>query len=96
MHGDIKGANILVDSQSRACLAVLGMSRLTDAQILTWTSIQSTVAPWGTLMWQAPELLSAQFYNQEHIPPPTTFSDVYAFGCLAYEASDATPYKPLP
>ncbi|RXW24304.1 hypothetical protein EST38_g1569 [Candolleomyces aberdarensis] len=85
VHGGIKGANVLVDSQGRACIADLGLSRLTDAQILTWTSIQSTIAPWGTLLWQAPELLSAQLQAQEHIPPPTTFSDIYAFGCLAYE-----------
>ncbi|RXW24276.1 hypothetical protein EST38_g1558 [Candolleomyces aberdarensis] len=85
VHGDIKGANVLVDSQGIACLADLGLSRLTDTQILTWTSIQSTTAPWGTLLWQAPELLSAQLQPQEHIPPPTTFSDIYAFGCLAYE-----------
>ncbi|KAJ2922872.1 hypothetical protein H1R20_g14227, partial [Candolleomyces eurysporus] len=85
VHGDIKGANVLVDAQGRACLADLGLSRLRDAQILTWTSIQSTIAPWGTLHWQAPELLSAQLQDQEHIPPPTTFSDMYAFGCLAYE-----------
>ncbi|RXW18016.1 hypothetical protein EST38_g7838 [Candolleomyces aberdarensis] len=85
VHGDVKGANILVDSQGRACIADLGLSRLTDAHILTWTSIQSTLAPWGTLHWQAPELLSAQLQDQERIPPPTAFSDMYAFGCLAYE-----------
>ncbi|RXW17088.1 hypothetical protein EST38_g8758 [Candolleomyces aberdarensis] len=85
VHGDIKGANILVDSQGRACLADLGLLRLTDTQILTWTSIQSTIAPWGTLLWQAPELLSAQLQDQERLPPPTAFSDMYAFGCLAYE-----------
>ncbi|KAJ2925785.1 hypothetical protein H1R20_g11314, partial [Candolleomyces eurysporus] len=85
VHGDLKGANVLVDSQGRACLADLGLSRLTDAQILTWTSIQTTSPPWGTLPWQAPELLSAQLQYSEHFPTPTTSSDVYAFGCLAYE-----------
>ncbi|KAJ2922871.1 hypothetical protein H1R20_g14226, partial [Candolleomyces eurysporus] len=83
VHGDIKGANVLVDSQGRACLADLGLSRLTDPQILTWSSIQSIVLSLGTLLWQAPELLSAQL--QEHFTSPTTSSDVYAIGCLAYE-----------
>ena len=87
VHGDIKGANVLVDSQGRACLADLGLSRLIDTQIDTWTSIQSTIAPWGTLLWQAPELLKAQLEDQEHLPAPTTFSDIYAFGCLAYEVT---------
>ncbi|RXW24296.1 hypothetical protein EST38_g1563 [Candolleomyces aberdarensis] len=85
VHGDIKGANVLVGSQGRACLADLGLSRLIDAQILTWTSILSTIAPWGTLLWQAPELLSAQLQDQENFPPPTTSTDIYALGCLAYE-----------
>ncbi|RXW24302.1 hypothetical protein EST38_g1565 [Candolleomyces aberdarensis] len=94
VHGDIKGANVLVDSEGRACLADLGLSRLTDAEILTWTSIQSTIPPWGSLLWLAPELMSAQLQYQEHFPSPTTYSDIYAFGCLAYEESCTTTYLP--
>ncbi|KAJ2914079.1 hypothetical protein MD484_g6347, partial [Candolleomyces efflorescens] len=85
VHGDIKGANVLVNPQGRACLADLGLSRLSDAQVLTWTSVQSTIASCGTLLWQAPELLSAQLEDQARIPSPTMFSDIYALGCLAYE-----------
>ncbi|TEB22928.1 kinase-like protein, partial [Coprinellus micaceus] len=37
VHGDIKGANILVNASGRACIADLGFSRLTEAAVITWT-----------------------------------------------------------
>ncbi|TEB30392.1 kinase-like protein, partial [Coprinellus micaceus] len=82
IHADIKGANVLVSSGGRACLADLGFARLTEAAVLTWTSIQSTVCL-GTVPWQAPELLQVQRSGGYVVP--TAASDVYALGCLAYE-----------
>jgi serine/threonine protein kinase len=97
VHGDIKGENVLVDSQGRACIADLGLSRLTsDAQISqidTWMPIDPTDVTdvtYGSLLWRAPELLSEQFRDLGRIPSPTTFSDIYALGCLAYEVGHAT------
>ncbi|KAJ3538466.1 hypothetical protein NMY22_g5150 [Coprinellus aureogranulatus] len=82
VHGDLKGANILVDSSGRACISDLGFSRLTAAAALTWTTIQS-VASIGTVPWQAPELLEAHLLGRPFLP--TSLADVYSLGCINYE-----------
>jgi serine/threonine protein kinase len=83
VHGDIKGANILVQSSGRACVADLGFSRIRNATtMLTWTTIQS-VASVGTLPWQAPEVLQAQCSSVPFTPTPA--GDMYSLGCLVYE-----------
>jgi serine/threonine protein kinase len=82
VHGDIKGANILVNASGRACIADLGFSRLTEAAVITWTSIQS-VYLLGTYAWQAPEQLKA--YSVGNTQPPTRAADIYSIGCLCYE-----------
>jgi serine/threonine protein kinase len=82
IHGDLKGANILVNDSGRACIADLGFSRLTTTAVLTWATIQSSPSL-GTVPWQAPELL--ENYLLDKLIVPTTASDVYALGCLCYE-----------
>ena len=82
VHGDIKGANVLVNSSGRACIADLGFSRLTEAAALTWTSIQSTPSL-GTYPWQAPERL--QTYSVGKPQAPTRAADIYSIGCFCYE-----------
>lgn len=82
VHGDLKGANVLINSLGRACIADLGFSRLTAAAALTWTSIRS-VASVATVPWQAPELLEAYFLSSSFMP--TAAADVYSLGCIAYE-----------
>ena len=82
IHGDLKGANILVSASGRACIADLGISRLTAAAVLTWATIQSAPSL-GTVPWQAPELLENCTLGKLIVT--TTASDVYALGCLCYE-----------
>ncbi|KAF9443790.1 kinase-like protein, partial [Macrolepiota fuliginosa MF-IS2] len=66
VHGDIKAANILV-SDYQARLTDFGVARM-----LNKTGYTTTVG--GTCRWMAPELLD------DHQPPPTLASDVWAFG----------------
>ncbi|KAG6864765.1 hypothetical protein C0991_007291, partial [Blastosporella zonata] len=82
VHGDLKGANILVDGCGRARLADFGLSAVTDSEILHWTANSSAGSRGGSVRWQAPELFD--FENDEVIHN-TTASDVYAFSCVAYE-----------
>ncbi|KAF8991733.1 kinase-like domain-containing protein [Cyathus striatus] len=80
VHGDLKGANILVTSSGRPCLGDFGLSSMMDSEALKWTSLQSTKTTGGTTRWQAPELFDPLV---DHALP-TKESDVYAFGCVCY------------
>lgn len=89
VHGDIKAGNVLVDETGRALLADLGLSRLSDGDLLAWAAIQTTSPSIGTLRWLAPELLKVQ-----QPIAPTTSSDIYALGCFTYEVSSAASCPP--
>ncbi|KAJ3538140.1 hypothetical protein NMY22_g5296 [Coprinellus aureogranulatus] len=92
IHGDIKGANVLVDSSGHACVSDLGFSRLISPDVLTWTSVRS-VATVATVPWQAPELLRCLLEESaggsenrgKKTVKPTKKADVYSIGCFAYE-----------
>ncbi|KAJ3516153.1 hypothetical protein NMY22_g14279 [Coprinellus aureogranulatus] len=78
VHGDLKGANILVSASGRACLADFGLSALSDPDLLSWTSIRTATAySTGTARWQAPELLIP---IEDVAAKATANSDVYSYG----------------
>ncbi|KAG6899285.1 hypothetical protein C0993_011612 [Termitomyces sp. T159_Od127] len=78
VHGDVKGINTLVDRCGRACLADFGLSSVSDANILAWTTLTSDAATsGGSARWQAPELFKDQ--------PKNYASDIYAWSCVCYE-----------
>ncbi|KAI6116494.1 kinase-like domain-containing protein [Pisolithus sp. B1] len=73
VHGDLKGSNVLVSNDRRALLTDFGLSILGDS-----TSTITIEASRGiSLRWTAPELLD-DF-------PPSTASDVWAFGMTVLE-----------
>ncbi|KAJ7814160.1 kinase-like domain-containing protein [Mycena olivaceomarginata] len=77
VHGDLRGANILVDEDGRARLADFGLAVFIDSETTGKSSTRS-----GTTRWMAPELLCP--------PPGTSFrrtfaSDMWAFGCVICE-----------
>ncbi|KAJ7088466.1 kinase-like domain-containing protein [Mycena belliarum] len=79
VHGDMKGANILVDLHGCAHIADLGSARIVSLQ-----GHDSQTVPWGkrplasgTYRWMAPELLV------DNAPGLSTFeSDIFAFGMV--------------
>ncbi|KAF9256018.1 kinase-like protein [Marasmius fiardii PR-910] len=75
VHGDLKGVNILITPDGRACIGDFGLSRVADTHGLNFTSSHSR--PAGTARWLAPELLRGGH--------PSKQSDIYAFGCVCYE-----------
>ncbi|KAJ7132530.1 hypothetical protein C8R44DRAFT_978066 [Mycena epipterygia] len=79
VHGDLKGANILVTPSGRACITDFGFSSISQTVSLQFT--HSTRTAWGgSPRYQAPELLSFEQPTRNHAG-----SDVYAFACLGYE-----------
>jgi serine/threonine protein kinase len=81
IHGDLKAANILVDSKFRAKVADFGLTQKK-------TKLKGGgIGVSGTLYFMAPELLRQETSN-------TSASDVYAFGIILYEVfSRRDPYE---
>ncbi|KAG6917750.1 hypothetical protein DXG01_001288 [Tephrocybe rancida] len=89
VHGDLKGANILVDGYGHAYLSDFGLSGIHDPDILHWASQSTAVSKGGTTRWQAPELfkpeqdtMNGHESDKGFVLPNTKASDVYALAWL--------------
>ncbi|KAF8187284.1 kinase-like domain-containing protein [Mycena galopus ATCC 62051] len=80
VHGDIKGANILIDDNGHACLADFGLALAVESQVLGTSSAGSTR---GTLRWLSPEILDSS--RKAERQTSLTKRDIYAFGCTILE-----------
>ncbi|KAG6849478.1 hypothetical protein H0H93_008059 [Arthromyces matolae] len=76
VHGDIKGANILVSDTGRACLTDFGLASIAEAHGVQPPAFSSS----GTARFQAPELIDPNTENPRSKP-----SDVYAFAMTCYQ-----------
>ncbi|QRV85372.1 Tyrosine kinase family catalytic domain protein [Ceratobasidium sp. AG-Ba] len=72
-HGDLKGANVLIDDDGRACICDFGLSRF----MKDFMSIDTTFG--GTIRWMAPEQLRA---DSMVVSLP---ADIFSWGMLALE-----------
>ncbi|KAH7907398.1 kinase-like domain-containing protein, partial [Hygrophoropsis aurantiaca] len=90
LHGDLKGANILVDVSHRACVADFGLGTLVQDSIVQFTPTLSAYQA-GTPMSMAPELFSE---GEGELMPKALSSDIYSFGCVCYEIFIGKPRFP--
>ncbi|KAK7049257.1 hypothetical protein VNI00_005858 [Paramarasmius palmivorus] len=86
VHGDIKGANVLVNDDCRCCLADFGLANIVESQRLDSTASSSIK---GTVRWMAPELLCGDTTGNTHGP-----RDIYAFACTVLEIITGKPPFP--
>ncbi|EJD46555.1 kinase-like protein [Auricularia subglabra TFB-10046 SS5] len=91
VHGDLKCVNVLISGNGRALLADFGLSALVGRADPTMTAVRRLYTP----QFAAPEILIDRACSEGGVLPPgatikprskTTFSDIYAFGMLIYEA----------
>ncbi|KAK1223502.1 hypothetical protein PQX77_013629 [Marasmius sp. AFHP31] len=79
VHGDLKGVNVLMTPDERACIADFGLSHVADTHSLRLSATTMGQAR-GTTRWLAPELLRPD--------PPSSASmksNMYAYACVCYE-----------
>lgn len=86
VHGDLKGANILINSECRACLADFGLAAIIEES----TSIEGVSGPkaGGTIRWMAPEILDPERYGyikRARRKLPSKSTDIYALGMTILE-----------
>ncbi|KAG9102378.1 hypothetical protein FS749_004164 [Ceratobasidium sp. UAMH 11750] len=83
VHGDLKGANILVEDNGEiAKICDFGSSRI-SCGCYTGPDVQH-----GTYQWYSPERFETD--------APTTQSDIWAFGCIVLEVQmDMVPYNDI-
>jgi serine/threonine protein kinase len=79
IHGDLRGANILVDDNWHVRLADFGLAVFASATVATGSSHRG-----GSARWMSPELLSPQSCGLEK-SQRTFASDVYSFACVCIE-----------
>ncbi|KAF8586717.1 kinase-like protein [Ramaria rubella] len=87
IHGDLKGANILISNTGSAVLADFGLSRISHEA--TTAMLHGAGSP----RWMAPELITAG--DEETGPLKTQMTDVYAYGHIMLEVRVLGGCKPF-
>ena len=82
VHRDLKPANLLFTAWGKVCIADFGLAKRTDDMTMS-ASGEATLK--GTPRYVAPETLT------EDKPPPSPTMDMFALGCVLYEAAMGHP-----
>lgn len=82
VHGDLRGANILVTSNEppRCCLADFGLALVAETQTLTSTSEMR-----GASRWLSPEHIDPSAFRDHDLNYDRRPRDIYAFACTVVE-----------
>ncbi|KZS95809.1 kinase-like protein [Sistotremastrum niveocremeum HHB9708] len=88
VHGDLKGANVLVNDAEEACLTDFGLSKIDE---VASSSTFSTSSFSATVRWMAREM--AEAVSDDVFFLPTVWTDIWAYGCVILEIiSGQVPY----
>ncbi|TCD61462.1 hypothetical protein EIP91_008397 [Steccherinum ochraceum] len=88
VHGDLRGANILIDETMSVQLADFGLAVFAEATSQNYASHRG-----GNARWLAPELIYPELLKVKS-SRPTYASDVFAFGCVIVEMyTGKAPYS---
>ncbi|KAG2116474.1 kinase-like domain-containing protein, partial [Suillus discolor] len=79
MHGDITGANILIDKGGHARLIDFGLSTITEPLVGQSHLAARSIRP-GAIRYAAPELVLPD--NTRELPVLLGKADIYSFGCI--------------
>lgn len=91
IHGDLKGANVLIDQHGHARLADFGILTIVSDPENPMTSSSTTNV--GMIRWMSPELIDPDQFGVG-TSRPTIESDCYALGMVILEAlTGEIPYK---
>ncbi|KAH8097003.1 hypothetical protein BXZ70DRAFT_943874 [Cristinia sonorae] len=78
-HGDLRGVNILIDSDWKVRLADFGLAVFAGDGSNHYASVRG-----GASNWLAPELIDPEAFGQNS-SRPTFASDIYSFACVCME-----------
>ncbi|CAE6347256.1 unnamed protein product [Rhizoctonia solani] len=88
VHGDLKAPNVLVTEEGTAKLCDFGHSRFVNTAPSHTDPADSSSTFQATTRYMSPELFT------ESVARPSCPSDIWAFGCVALEASDLSKLRP--
>ena len=89
-------ANILVNSDRRACLADFGLAAIVEDTI--FADGPSSHKAGGTTRWMAPEIMDPERYGyikRSRRKLPSKSTDIYALGMMILEVRIRSPLLPL-
>ncbi|KZT30904.1 kinase-like protein [Neolentinus lepideus HHB14362 ss-1] len=87
VHGDLKGANILINKSLRACITDFGLSDFVESYTMTCPSCVLN----GSLRWMPPEALAYMLGHTRSLPIRNPSGDVYSFACVCLEIYTGKP-----
>ncbi|KAG2158175.1 uncharacterized protein EDB93DRAFT_1198789, partial [Suillus bovinus] len=94
MHGDITGANILIDRGGHARLIDFGLSTITQP-LLGQSHLAATSIRPGAIRYAAPELVLPD--DARELPVVLEKADIYSFGCIMLQVlSGRRPWSEIP
>ncbi|KAH9931005.1 kinase-like domain-containing protein [Fomitopsis serialis] len=92
VHGDLKGANVLVDEQGRACLSDFGLST-TLYNCDTLNTVSQHTGFRSTIRWMPPELHDPEMFRLNSATPSKA-SDIYSYAMVMWEIfTGKVPYE---